>query len=177
MDEQEKKDLAAVKRDGVALQFIENQTERICLAAVKEWGEALRYVKEQTEEICLIAVQKSGCALEYVKEQTEEMCIEAVRKSGCALYYVKNQTEKVCLEAMKYNNDVLQWHRGLRDLTPVNIEDEYQDFMDEIYIDSTVRNCNFDDWLEDQLKNEQLVEIDDKYYKFYDVEELIKSGS
>ena len=177
MDEQEKKDLAAVKKDGCSLEFIENQTKKICLAAVKQNGNALEFVKEQTEEICLIAVRKYGYDIEFVKEQTEEICIEAVRGCYWALYYIKNPNKKICLEAMKYSNDALRWHSNFYKLTPVNIEEEYQNFMDDIYVDPNVFRCDFNVWLESQLKDEQLIEIDDKYYRFSEVEELIKNGS
>ena len=60
--------LEAVKKDGLALRLVNNQTEEICLAAVKQNGLALRYVKNQTEEICLAAVIQDGEALRYVNE-------------------------------------------------------------------------------------------------------------
>jgi len=40
----------------------------MCLAAVRQNGLALQYVKEQIEEICLAAVKQNGLALQYVKE-------------------------------------------------------------------------------------------------------------
>ena len=64
-----KKALAAVKQDGYALRYVEEQTEAICLAAVKQNGYALQYVREQNEAICLAAVKQNGDALQYVKEQ------------------------------------------------------------------------------------------------------------
>ena len=39
-----------------------------CLEAVKEDGLALQYVKEQTKDICLISVNEDGRALLYVKD-------------------------------------------------------------------------------------------------------------
>ena len=84
--------LAAVKKDGWALQFVKEQTEEICLAAVEQYGWALKYVKEQTSEICLAAVQQNGWALEHVKEQTPEICLAAVKQNSDALKYVKEQT-------------------------------------------------------------------------------------
>ena len=39
------KSLAAVKQGGYALQYVKEQTEKICLSAVEQNGDALRYVK------------------------------------------------------------------------------------------------------------------------------------
>ena len=61
-----------------------------CLAAVKEDGYALRYVEEQTPEICLEAVKEDGYALQYVKKQTKDICLEAVKQNELALQYVKD---------------------------------------------------------------------------------------
>jgi hypothetical protein len=61
--------LAAVQRDGCALQYVREQTEAICLAAVQQDGYALRYVRDQTEAICLAAIQRDGCALQYVDKR------------------------------------------------------------------------------------------------------------
>ena len=58
------------------------------LEKVKEDGLALEYVKEQTPEICWEAVRQNGLALEYVKEQTPEICLEAVRQSGDSVRFV-----------------------------------------------------------------------------------------
>ena len=80
--------LAAVKEDGFALRFVQNQTEEICLAAVEEDWYALRFVRNQTEETCLAAVKENGFALQYVDNQTEEICLAAVKQNGYALQYV-----------------------------------------------------------------------------------------
>ncbi|EGT3944791.1 TPA: DUF4116 domain-containing protein [Clostridioides difficile] len=48
--------------------------------AVKQNGLALEFVKEQTEEICLIAVRQNGLALEFVKEQTQEVFAELAKQ-------------------------------------------------------------------------------------------------
>ncbi len=97
--------LEAVKQNGKALYYVENQTEEICLEAVKQNGNALQFVKNQTEEMCLKAVKQYGNALEYVKNQTEEICLKAVKQNGNALQFVKNQTEEICLEAVKQNGN------------------------------------------------------------------------
>lgn len=86
--------LEAVKLDGLALQYVKEQTEEICLAAVRQDGYALCYVKEQTEEICLEAVKRNVYALQFVKEQTEEICLAALKWDVCALQYVNEDLFK-----------------------------------------------------------------------------------
>lgn len=43
--------LNAVKQDGFTLQYVNNQTKKLCLAAVRNDGWALKFVKKQTLEI------------------------------------------------------------------------------------------------------------------------------
>ena len=96
--------LVAVKRDGLALEYVKEQTHEICLQAVKRTGYALEYVKEQTSDICLEAVKQHGLALRFVKEQTPDICLEAVkRQHGFALKYVKEQTPLIIHYLKKYH--------------------------------------------------------------------------
>lgn len=92
--------LEAVKENGLALKFVKYQTEEICLAAIKQYSGALEYVKEQTPEICLEALKQNGMLLGIIKEQTPAMCMEAVKQCGYALMYVEDQTVDLCLEAI-----------------------------------------------------------------------------
>jgi hypothetical protein len=46
-----------------------NLKGKVALEAVKQDGYALKYVNEQTEEICLEAVKQKSYALKYVNEQ------------------------------------------------------------------------------------------------------------
>ncbi len=64
-----------------------------CKLAVQQNGLALEYVKEQTEEICKLAVQQKGMALKYVKEQTEEICKLAVKNNH---HKSTNFLQKMC---------------------------------------------------------------------------------
>ena len=81
--------IEAVRYDGYALEFVENQTLEICIEAVRQNGYALRYVKEQTEE----DVRKGTKFLSPMAYET--ICLEAVRANGLALEYVKEQTEEI----------------------------------------------------------------------------------
>jgi hypothetical protein len=99
----------AVQQDGVALQYVKEQSKEICKLAVQQDGDALEYVKEQSEEICKLAVQHDGFALKYMKEQTEEICKLAVQQCGLALAYVKEQSEEICKLAVQEDGLALKY--------------------------------------------------------------------
>ena len=96
----------AVRENPLNLEFVKNQTPKICLEAVKQYGLALQYVKEQTYEICLAAVKQNGLALKFVKEQTHEICLEAIKEDGNALQYVKEQTPLIIHYLKKYHRSL-----------------------------------------------------------------------
>lgn len=50
--------LEAVKQNGLALEYIENQTDEICMEAVKQNCWALQFVKNQTHKIILEASKR-----------------------------------------------------------------------------------------------------------------------
>ena len=103
------RDIERVRRDGLTLVSIKEQTPEICLEAVKQNGWALQFVKEQTPEICIEAVKQVGQALLYVKEQTPEICMEAVKQNGYALQDVKEQTLEICMAAVRQNSNALEY--------------------------------------------------------------------
>ena len=63
------KKLMAYKKKYLSLSCKTNLKGKEALAAVKQNGYALRYVEEQTKAICLAAIEQDGDALRYVKEQ------------------------------------------------------------------------------------------------------------
>ena len=55
----------SVQQDGLALQYVKNQTEEICKLAVHQNGLAIQYVKNQTEEIRKLVVQEGGLVFRF----------------------------------------------------------------------------------------------------------------
>ena len=108
-EQTEKMCIGAVKQNGLALKYVDNQTDEICMLAVKQDCKAIKYVKNQTQEICDAAIQQDYDILRYAQEQfqTENMCILAVQNNGHALKYVKKQTEEICLLAVNQNKYTL----------------------------------------------------------------------
>jgi hypothetical protein len=79
------------------------------MAAVRQNGYALEYVNEQTEEICIAAVRQNGYALEYAKIQNELMCLEAINTNPFIIQYVKVQTPIICLTAVSLHADTIAY--------------------------------------------------------------------
>jgi hypothetical protein len=48
--------MAAIKQNGMALDFVNDQTPELCLNAVEQNGFALLHVKKKTPELCFIAL-------------------------------------------------------------------------------------------------------------------------
>ena len=57
---QEEKDLAVMKRDGYALEFVRVQSQEICLVAVKQDGRALEFVQGCFLRECLVFLRGNG---------------------------------------------------------------------------------------------------------------------
>jgi hypothetical protein len=89
--------MEAVKQDGLALQFVKEQTDLICMEAVKQDCLALQFVKEQTDLICMEAVKQDGLALQFVKKQTKDICIQAIKNKRMVLKYVNIEFNDICL--------------------------------------------------------------------------------
>ena len=103
--------LEAVKRDGLALEYVINQTPELCFETVKQDGYNIEHVINQTHEICLESVKRDGLALKFVKEQTSEMCLEAVKRDGYAIEYVINQTPLIIHYLKKYNISMYEFYK------------------------------------------------------------------
>ena len=107
--------LAAVQKDGWALQFVKEQTPEICLAAVKENSDALKYVKEKVIENYLAAVEKNG-GLENVKEkeQDEIMHLSEIEKDILSVirlrekYDISLKINKTGIKIYIQNDDCLE---------------------------------------------------------------------
>lgn len=77
--------LDAVRRDGMAIRTIKEQTPELCLEAVKQDWHALEFCCAQTEEVCLAAVKHYGGVLCFANVRTPEVCLAAVSNWGLHL--------------------------------------------------------------------------------------------
>lgn len=123
--------LAAVRQNGLALQFVKKQTPEICLAAVQQNGLALEFVKEQTSEICLASVKQNyGESLYFVKEQTPEICLASVQQCGYAICYVEDQTPEICAAAISKTPESFRFIRK----QTLEIVCEYLSLLNKPYV-------------------------------------------
>ena len=94
---------ALINKNPFNIIFISDEmlSDELCKLAVRKNGLSLEYVDNQTEEICKLAVQQDGYSLENVIHQTDEICKLAVQQNGLSLRGVKNQTEEICKLAVQ----------------------------------------------------------------------------
>ena len=98
-----------VESDGRILKFVpqECRTDAVCIAAVRQNGLAIEYVPKVTADICMAAVRQNGLSLAYIPivQRTLDICLEAIRENGLALEHVpeKLKTTELCLEAVKHD--------------------------------------------------------------------------
>jgi hypothetical protein len=119
--------LAAVKQNGLALQYVLKQTPEICLTAVKQNGLAVQYVNKLNSEICKSAVKQNREAFQYVVENillynynyfldeikhTKNVCLIAVRFFPNVLKHLKSQSIDICKEAIKNDPDSFEHVRN-----------------------------------------------------------------
>jgi hypothetical protein len=84
-----------------------SQTEELCKEAVKRQGVALKYVNKQTLEICTIAVKNNGYALKFVNDDmmNKTLCLLAVRNAVKAWEYVPKNFKRYVRYNYKSNID------------------------------------------------------------------------
>jgi hypothetical protein len=95
--------IAAVKQNGLSIQFIKNPSESIQLAAVKQNGLSIQFIKNPSESIQLAAVKQNVYAIQYIENPSESVQLAAVKKYGYAIAHIKNPSESVQLAAVKQN--------------------------------------------------------------------------
>lgn len=100
--------LTAVNYDGTSIKYMD-ETIELSLAAVKQNGLAIKFIQNQTREICEAAVNQNPLALQFIENQTNELCMMAVKKNGLALKYVEIMESDIAYTAVKQNYDSLKY--------------------------------------------------------------------
>lgn len=101
----------AIKNNPMALKYILDayKTKKLCLCALNINGLALQYVVNKTLEFCNLAVTNNGLALKFVDDKTDEICIVACMQNGLALQFIDNPSLKVCFVACKENIEAIAY--------------------------------------------------------------------
>jgi len=105
----EKAQLAAVRRDGYAIEWIDNPSEAVQMAAVKQNGYAIGYISKPSEAVQMAAIQRNYRAIEYIDKPSEAVQMAAVRQDGWAIEYIDNPSEAVQLAAVQQNGRAIQF--------------------------------------------------------------------
>jgi len=95
--------MASVQQNGWAIQFIKNPSESIQMAAVQQNEWAIQFIKNPSESIQMASVQQDGDAIQYIKNPSESMQKAAVRKNGRAIQFIKNPSESIQMAAVQQN--------------------------------------------------------------------------
>lgn len=152
-----------VKKDGLRLMFIDNQTLELCIEAVKQNGLALQYVKEQTNDMCMEAIKQNPNSIKYAKEQTNDLCMYAVKQDGSTLLHIKNIINKpfdICLEAVNQNLGIIEC------IDYDKYENMYKILCNHI-IEKIVVKIDSLEYNRDKLFNDMILEITTKKLKTF----------
>ena len=86
----------------LVLQYIENQTDKICLEAVKQNVHALQYVKNQTDEIYLKAIKQNILAFQYIEHPSLFLLLQIAKTIPEARKYIDKNRLINMKEKYKY---------------------------------------------------------------------------
>lgn len=116
-----------VKKEGLFLHYVTNQTEEICIEAIKQNSISIGFVENQThnvycefikldannikhipeyeltDKLCEKLLKVNIDVLPFIKSPSEEMLIIIVQNDGMRLKDIKKQTQNICMEAVKQN--------------------------------------------------------------------------
>jgi len=101
--------LAAVRKNGYAIQYITNPSHEVQLAVVKQYGDAIQFITHPSPELQLAAVQQNGHAIKWFKNPSSEVQLAAVQQNGHSIYFIANPSPEVKLAAVKQNGYAIQY--------------------------------------------------------------------
>lgn len=99
----------AVKQNGLAIEFVDNQNSAICISAIYQNAHSIKHISNQTETLIKLAIELKASSLEHVLNQTYAICAYAIHRDYKAIQYVREQTSELCKLAMCYNTDAFQY--------------------------------------------------------------------
>jgi hypothetical protein len=88
-----------VESDEILKHIKKHSLEELQIAAVKKNGHAIQHIKNPSESVQLAAVEQDGYAIQYIKNPSESVQLAAVKQNGYAIQLIKNPSESVQLAA------------------------------------------------------------------------------
>ncbi len=101
--------MAAVQQNGYAIQYIKNPSEAVQMAAVKQYGNAIQYIDNPSEAVQMVAVKKNRNAIQFIDNPSEAVQMVAVKQNGRAIRYIKNPSEAIQIAAVKQYGNAIQF--------------------------------------------------------------------
>ena len=105
----EKRQLAAVKRDGWRIQEIQAPSPAVQLAAVQQEGQAICYIKDTSPEVQLAAVQQNARALQHIRKPSPKVQMAAVREWSYAIQYIPKPSPEVQMAAVRRHGYAIEY--------------------------------------------------------------------
>jgi hypothetical protein len=134
-----------VKKDGLSLKEMSEQTEEICIVAVNQTKMALKYVKDVTINVCLQIIKNDKESMKFVIEHcysnkvlellkiyyyatyvenvdwdSYDDCMKQVIKNPSALCFAKIQTDEMVAHAISINAMALEYAKKQTYINAVN---------------------------------------------------------
>ena len=115
----------ALKKSGLVIRHIENQTIGLCKLAIAQNPHAIKFVRRKKRELCEIAFSARHDSIQFIDNQNEDfyrsalridpfliktiprsvlnesLCLFAIKINPFALRFVSVQTEEICLRAVR----------------------------------------------------------------------------
>lgn len=79
---------------------MKDPSEKVQIAAVKENGWAIQYIDHPSLEVQLHAVMSSGRAIQFIKDPSPEVQVLAVCNTPVAICYIAHPTDKAAYYAL-----------------------------------------------------------------------------
>lgn len=101
--------IAAIKKNGIAIKFIENQDFEMRRIAIESNPLSIEYMDNLEEELQVLAVKLLWNSIKLIKNPSYKVKKEAVSTKGWAIQYVENPEEELCLLAVTEEYDAIKY--------------------------------------------------------------------
>lgn len=150
-----------VNKNGLYLEFINNQSLNICSAALKNNIKAIAYVQDICESLILPYIHEYPRLIEYIDNPPEELCCQIIIKCNYPkiIKFIKNQHFKACLTAVTLDGLCLKY-----------IKNQTVELVNQ----ALISNPNSIKYVLESLMNENmcrfLTSIDYRFIKYFDIQ-------
>lgn len=105
----EEEQIEAVKRNGMVIRFINNQSYNVKREAILNNPLCIEYIEDLPEELGILAVKLLWNSIKYIKNLTDNIMKEAVKSKGWAIQFIENPSEEIKLLAVAKDFDAIKY--------------------------------------------------------------------